>query len=91
MRLFIPLPCFVVSLFSGSWQFALLFITGYWNCISFIQLCVIFQWTWVLDCDSNRVLSASTVFAGVFAAVGIVSDVILVSIFVWKLVAMDEH
>ena len=81
MRLFIPLPCFLVSLFSGSWQFAMLFIGGYWNCISFIQLCIIFQWTWVFDWECHRVLNASTVYAAVFAGVGIASDLMLVSIF----------
>ena len=32
-RVFQPLPCFAVSLFSGSWQFLLLLLMGYWNCI----------------------------------------------------------
>ena len=72
-RVFQPLPCFVVSLFSGSWQFALL-------PIFFIQLCIIFHWTCILDWEENLVFKLSSAYAFLFAVVGLVSDVILVSI-----------
>ena len=78
-RVFLPLPCSVVSLFSVSWQIGLLFFMGYLNCISIIQLCIIFQWTWVLDWQSNRVIAVGTVYAGVFASIGIACDLFLVS------------
>ena len=79
-RVFQPLPCFVVSLFSGSWQFALLLLMGYWNCISFVQLCIILQWTFILEWEGKRVLRFSSVYAFLFAGIGLASDVILVSL-----------
>ena len=77
---FQPMPCFVVSLFSGSWHFALLLIIGYWDCIFFIQLCIIFHWTCILEWEENLVFKLSSAYAFLFAVVGLVSDVILVSI-----------
>ena len=78
VHIFLPLPCSLVSVFSGSWQFCLLWLIGYLNCISIIQLCIIFQWTWVLDWGSSRVLAMCTVFAVLFAALGLTCDIIFV-------------
>ena len=78
-RVFQPLPCFAVSLFSGSWQFALLLLMGYWNCISFVQLCIILQWTFILEWEGKRILRFSSVYAFLFAGIGLASDVILVN------------
>ena len=77
---FQPMPCFVVSLFSGSWHFALLLIIGYWDCIFFIQLCIIFHWTCILEWEENLVFKLSSAYAFLFAVVGLASDVILVRI-----------
>ena len=78
-RVFQPLPCFVVALFSGSWKFSLLLMIGYWNCISIVQLCIILQWTFILEWKGKRVLHFSSVYAFLFAGIGLASDVILVS------------
>ena len=78
-RVFQPLPCIVVSLFSGSWKFALLLLMGYWNCISFVQLCIILQWTFIIEWEGKRVLSFSSVYAVLFAGIGLASDAIQVS------------
>ena len=79
-RVLQPLPCFVVSLFSVSWHFSLLLMMGYWDCIFFIQLSIIFHWTCILDWEENLAFKLSSVYAFLFAGVGLVSDVILVSI-----------
>jgi hypothetical protein len=78
-RVFQPLPCFVVSLFSGSWQFGILLISGYSNCISFVQLCIILQWTFIIEWEGKWVLRFSSVYAFFFAGIGLASDVMLVS------------
>ena len=77
-RVFQPLPCFAVSLFSGSWQFLLLLMIGYWNCISFIQLCIILQWTFILEWEGKKILAFRSIYAFLFAAIGLASDVLLV-------------
>ena len=84
-RVFQPLPCFVVSLFSGSWKFALLLLMGYWNCISFVQLCIILQWTFILEWEGKKILGFSSSYAFLFAAIGLASDVILVCFIKQKL------
>ena len=81
LRVFQPLPCFVISLFIGSWQFLLLLLIGYWNCISFVQLCIILQWTFILEWEGKKVLGYCSVYAFLFAAIGLASDAILVCFF----------
>ena len=77
-RVLQPLPCSAVSLFSGSCQFVLLLIIGYWNCISFVQLCIILQWTFILEWEGKKVFGFGSLYAFLFAAIGLAIDVIMV-------------
>ena len=73
-RVIQPLPCSLVSLFTGAWQFVLLLGLGCWNFISLIQLSIIFEKTTFLDLESNKVLRFSLLYALIFAGGGLVIE-----------------
>ena len=51
----------------------------HWNCISFVQLCIILQWTFILEWQGKTILRFSSAYAVLFAGIGLASDVILVN------------
>ena len=73
-RVIQPLPCSLVSLFTGAWQFVLLLAFGCWNFISIIQLSIIFEKTTFLDLESNKVLRFCWLYAAIFAGGGLVIE-----------------
>ena len=80
LRLLQPLPCSFVSIFSGVWQFLLLFLCGYLNCIAIIQFCIIFQCSLVTDILPITLMHICSFYAFSFASIGVITDIFLVSL-----------
>ena len=77
-RVIQPLPCSLVSLFTGSWEFVLLVACGCWNFISIIQLSIIFEKSFFLELESNKVLCFCLLYALMFAGGGLFSEIYFV-------------